>query len=265
MNNLEKFVAKIKTHRICFGAGIWFSDPLISEIFCEIGYDFIWIDTEHATSDNRIVLSHIMATKGTDTAPFVRVSGRESFIVQPVLELGPAAVIFPFINSKEDAVNAIKACRYPPEGKRGFGPIRSNRFYMEEIEQYFQKSKNNPWVILQIEHIDAVKNLDSILEVGGFNSIVIGPHDLSASLGFPGRPRSSEVLKVIETIAGKANKKGIPVGIATAIELDDLPFFESLKSMGINWICMIGDFDTLITKPCQVLEKMRTLSNKTGY
>jgi 2-keto-3-deoxy-L-rhamnonate aldolase RhmA len=259
MNNLDKFKEKLKKGKICFGAGVWFSDPLISELFSELGFDFLWIDLEHTPNNNRIVLSHIMATKGTEAAPFVRIPGNEPFIVKPVLEIGPAAIIFPFINDKEDAIKAVKSCRYPPDGVRGYGPIRSNRFYLDDPDEYFQKSKSDPWVILQIEHKDAVKNLDEILEVPGFNSIVIGPNDLSNSVGLYGQVRSKEVFKVIEVIAEKANKKNIPLGIALAADLKDMSIFKSLKNIGINWISMTSDLGVLRTQPLLLLEAMSKL------
>lgn len=261
MNNLDKFKEKLKNGKVCFGAGIWFSDPLISELFSEMGFDFLWIDTEHSPNSNRITLSHIMATKGTVTAPFVRIGGNEPFIAKPMLEIGPAGIIFPFINTKEDALKAVSSCRYPPDGIRGFGPIRSNRFYLDDPGEYLERSKSDPWVILQIEHIEAVNNLNEILEVPGFNSIVIGPNDLSGSIGLPGQVKSSEVLKIIEGIVQKANKKNIPAGIAMTGDLKDLSIFESLKNMGINWISVTSDMGTLRTQPLLLLDGMRKLLN----
>ena len=259
MNNLDKFVKKINEKKICFGAGVWFREPLISEIFCELGFDFLWICSEHTALDKRDILAHIMSTRGSDTAAFVRVPGIMPEMVKPILEMDPAGIIFPFIKTEADAINAIKACRYPPDGIRGFGPIRSNDFYNMDLDKYYERSKSNPWVMLQIEHIDAVNNLDKILEISGINSFVIGPNDLANSMGLFGQSKSDEVLKVIELVLKKIKAKGIVAGVAIGYNLKEAESYKRLVDYGADWFSMTGDFMALRYFPKMMLDGARAV------
>lgn len=259
MNNLDKFVKKINEKKICFGAGIWFREPLISELFCELGFDFLWICSEHTALDKGDILAHIMSAKGSDTAAFVRVPGIIPEMVKPILEMDPAGIIFPFIKTDTDAIAAIKACRYPPEGIRGFGPIRGNDFYNMDLDKYCEKSKNNPWVILQIEHVDAVNNLDKILEVNGINSILIGANDLANSMGLFGQSKSEEVLKVIELILKKIKAKDIIAGVAVGYNLKEIESYKKLVDYGADWFSITGDFMALRYFPKMMLDGVRDI------
>jgi len=259
MNNLEKFLEKINKGEVCLGAGVQFRDPMISELFSEIGFDFLWICAEHTAADRGTILSHIMATKGTNTAPFVRVPGNEPFILKPFLDMDPAGIIFPFISTAEDAVKAVKSCRYPPEGNRGYGPTRPSNYYMMDKEKYFEKSKNNPWVILQIEHIDAVKNLDKILEVPGIGSIVIGPNDLANSIGILGGSRSKEVYNLIETILKKAHDKKITAGVSIGYDLAELDGYKKLVDLGASWFDISFDMVAIKNYSLNIMDKVKQL------
>jgi 2-keto-3-deoxy-L-rhamnonate aldolase RhmA len=232
---------------------------MISELFSEIGFDFLWICAEHTAADMGNVLSHIMATKGTDTAPFVRVPGNESFILKPFLDMNPAGIIFPFTSTPEDAIKAVKLCRYPPEGIRGYGPIRSSNYYMMDKEEYFEVSKYNPWVILQLEHIDAVKNLDKILEVPGIGSIVIGPNDLANSIGIMGGSRSREVLNLMEIILKKARDKKVTAGVSIGYDLDELDNYKKFLDLGASWFDVVFDMASIRNYSRNVLEKLKKI------
>jgi len=258
-NNLEKFLTKINKGEVCLGAGVSFRDPMISELFSEIGFDFLWICAEHTASDKETILSHIMATKGTSTAPFVRVPGNESFITKPILDMNPAGIIFPFISTPEDAIKAVKSCRYPPEGNRGYGPTRPSSYYIMNNEKYFEKSKNNPWIILQIEHIDAINNLDKILEVPGIGSIVIGPNDLANSIGLLGNSRSKEVYNLIETVLKKAHNKKIAAGVSIGYELTELENYKKLVDLGANWFDISFDMVAIKNYSLDIMNKIKKL------
>ena len=129
------------------------------------------------------IKQHIMAVRGTDCAPFVRVPWNEHGIIKPILDLAPAGVIIPMINTADAARAAVAACKYPPRGNRGCGVRRGNRYGMMPWAEYVDHADREPLVILQIEHVEAVKNLDAILQVEGIDSICIGPTDLSGSMG----------------------------------------------------------------------------------
>ncbi|MCE5329828.1 hypothetical protein LLG07_05805, partial [bacterium] len=171
----------------------------------------------------------------------------------------PAGIIFPFISTPEDAIKAVKSCRYPPEGNRGYGPTRPSNYYMMDKEKYFEKSKSNPWVILQIEHIDAVKNLDKILEVPGIGSIVLGPNDLANSIGLLGDSRSKEVYNIIETVLKKARDKKIVAGVSIGYDLNELESYKKLADLGASWFDISFDMVAIKNYSLNIMDKVKQL------
>ena len=123
MDTLPNFIEKMQKGRICLGTVVSFTDPTVSEALCSL-LDFIWIDAEHGPFSLETIQGHVMATKGTDTTPLVRVPGNDPIWIKQVLDLGAAGVIVPMIRTVEEARLAIAACLYPPAGVRGYGPRR---------------------------------------------------------------------------------------------------------------------------------------------
>lgn len=192
------------------GVVVNLDDPSVSELMGNIGFDFVWLDAEHGPYHNIGIQNHIIAAKAGGCLSFVRIACNDPNLVKPVLEMGPDAVIFPMINSKADAEAAVKSTLYPPEGIRGFGPRRANRYGKDTgyLLNYKERTKR----ILQIEHKTAVQNLDEILQVPYIDGILVGPFDLSASLGKIGQVRDPELLEIYDKIARKVREKGIMLG-----------------------------------------------------
>ena len=113
-NNILRIKEKILNNEIVLGTLVSLNDPEVSEILCSCGYDFIWIDGEHGLLDKKMIDMHIMAIRGCGAAPFVRVPWNDPVLVKPILEMGPAGIVFPMVSSVEEAKKAVEACRYPP-------------------------------------------------------------------------------------------------------------------------------------------------------
>jgi 2-keto-3-deoxy-L-rhamnonate aldolase RhmA len=244
MNNLEKLKKKIANNELAVGASVVLTDSSVSEQLGEIGFDFVWIDSEHTVLDKKDIQLHIIAARGTGAATFVRVVDNDPAIVKPILEMGPSGVIFPFIKTAEEARKAVEACLYPPHGNRGYGPIRALRYGVTSKLQYVQEASSQLWKILMIEHIDAVKNLDEILAVEGVDALIVGPNDLSGSIGLLGQVDHPEVKKLYDIIAEKANKAGVPFGVSNGY--DEVLFKEWVKR-GVSFISLGSDY-SFITK-----------------
>ena len=167
MNNADKIKEKWSRGELCVGTVVQFMDPAVTELYGEAGFDFVWIDLEHSAMSVSDALGHVRAARGVDIAAFIRVPSRDPVLVKPILELHPAAVIVPRIESVADAEAAVKACRYPPAGVRGIGPARGVRFGGRDMVDYLDKAAEETMVILQIEHIDAVAEIDAILGRAG--------------------------------------------------------------------------------------------------
>ena len=245
MNNLEKFIVKMDAGRLCLGIAVTLSDPMVSELAGEAGCDFTWIDTEHSTLSLERVLGHILAARGAGAAPLVRAPWNEWGVIKPILDLAPAGIIIPMVNSRADAEKAVASCRYPPKGNRGCGPRRGNRYGAMAMEEYVRISEREPLVIIQIEHRDAVRNLDDILAVEGIDSICIGPYDLSGSFGRLGQINDPEVSAAIDEACRKTRAAKKYIG--AAIALDDSNF-ELWRGRGLDWVAIGGDFGLMFAQ-----------------
>lgn len=237
-NNLSRIKQKISSGKLVKGTHMIIGEPIISEILCNCGFDLIWLDGEHGAMDKKDLNLLIMTILGKGVAPFVRVPWNDPVLVKPILEMGPAAIIFPFIKTVEEAKKAVASCKYPPKGVRGFGPHRAIDYGAMDVKEYLKLSENYPWVILQIEHIDGVNNLEDIIKVEGVDSIVVGPNDLSGSIGLLGQTNHADVKKLLNRISEICNKHSFPFGISMGMNKNDV--VEWIKR-GASWIVLEKD------------------------
>jgi 2-keto-3-deoxy-L-rhamnonate aldolase RhmA len=212
INNLQKFLDTVKSGRVALGCVSTLTDAAVTEIAAESGFDFCWIDGEHGILDRHTAQQHLMAVRGTDCASFYRVPSCDHTEIKKIIDLAPAGIIVPMIMNAEDAEKAVSACRYPPRGNRGVGYRRGFCYGSLAVEGYLELSKEDPLVILQIEHIEAVRNLDSILKVPGVGAALIGPYDLSMSINKPGMWDDPEVSSTIDMACEKILKSGVLLG-----------------------------------------------------
>jgi len=231
-DNLEIFLEKLKEGRILTGSVTTFTDPAVTEIAAESGFDFCWIDGEHGILDRNTAMLHMMALKGTGVAPFYRVPACDHTEIKRIIDLAPAGIIVPMILTAEDAAKAVAACRYPTEGNRGAGFRRGLCYGTMPLPEYLDRARRAPLVILQIEHIEACRNIDAILAVPGVDSVLIGPYDLSFSMGKPGMFTDPEVKETIDTVCRKARAAGKILG-AYAEGNYDLWAARGVQYMGI--------------------------------
>jgi 2-keto-3-deoxy-L-rhamnonate aldolase RhmA len=211
MYNAKVLKEKISRGEICVGTCISFRDATVTEALCNV-LDFVWIDMEHSALSVESVQAHVMATKGSNTVPLVRVAWNDPALIKPILDLGAAGIIVPMIRSADDARRAVAACRYPPDGIRSFGPRRTSNYGFSYSQDFCRVANAEILTIVQIEHIDAVHNLDEILAVPGLSGIILGPNDLSGSMGHMGQPKHPEVLAEIEKVVTRARQSNVFVG-----------------------------------------------------
>lgn len=235
INNLEKFKNTMASGKTALGACITCYDPSVSELAADAGFDFIWIDMEHSPMTIVDAMHHVMAVRGTDCAPLVRAAWNEPWVLKPILDLAPAGIIIPMVNGLKSAEAAVKACRYPSQGGvRGCAMRRAAGYGKMPVDEYMEISKSDPMVIIQIEHIEAVRNIDEILKVPGIDSICIGPYDLSCSLGKPALFENCEVVGAIEKVCEKTLEAGLLLGaFGSPLSL--------WKKRGVNWTALTTD------------------------
>ncbi|MDC0553779.1 aldolase/citrate lyase family protein [Flavobacteriaceae bacterium] len=190
------------------GSWITLNHTSIAEIMADSGFDWLCVDMEHSVTDYFEAQQLIAAIQAKGIKAFVRVGENNTRIIKRVLDAGADGIIIPMVNSKEDAIKAINAVKYPPRGKRGVGLARAQK-YGFGFEDYKDNQADDIKLIVQIEHVDAVSNLEEILSLDAIDGSFIGPYDLSGSMGKPGKYNDDDVKEVLqryEDIAKKYNK-----------------------------------------------------------
>ena len=173
--------SKIKEKVLTIGSWITIGHPAVAEIMANAGFDWLVIDLEHSVIGIEKAGELIRVIDLCGISPLVRVTSNNPDQIKRLMDSGAHGIIVPMVNSYEDAVKAVSATRYQPKGTRGVGLGRAQG-YGTKFGEYFEWQKNGPIVIVQIEHIDAIKQIDKILTVPGVDGFLIGPYDISCSI-----------------------------------------------------------------------------------
>jgi len=199
---------KLRMGLCAVGSWITLAHPAIAEIMAKAGFDWLAIDMEHSVLTIREAEELIRVIDLCGVTPLVRLSDNDPVQIKRVMDAGASGVIVPMVNSAADAERAVAAVRYPPIGLRGIGLARAQG-YGTDFTRYLHWVNKESLVIVQVEHIDAVNNLESILSVKGVNGFIVGPYDLSGSLGVPGdfdHPLMKKAMQRIETVGSSSGK-----------------------------------------------------------
>ncbi len=212
--NIGKIKQKLANGNIVLGSHVFCGEPMLTEAIALSGFDIVWIDMEHTAIDKERVQNNLIALQAGGACSLVRLPWNDPVYAKPILDMGPDAIIFPYIRSAVDARNAVAACEYPPMGVRGYGPMRALEYGRLKQTDYVDALYKDMWRMLQIEHIDAVRALDEILDVEGVDAFIVGPNDLSASVGKIGRVNDAEMQPIYDEIARKLVKANRPFGVS---------------------------------------------------
>ncbi|MCQ9207380.1 MAG: aldolase/citrate lyase family protein [Omnitrophica bacterium] len=208
MNSLKE---KLKANKQTLGSWITLPDTAICEIMTKAGFDWLTVDMEHSAITLHQAQELIRVVELGGCVPLVRVGKNDPNLIKRVMDAGAHGVIVPMVNCREDAISAVSSVKYPPHGKRGVGLARAQGYGLT-FEKYREWVSSESVVIVQIEHIDAIKNLEVILEVEGVDASMIGPYDLSASLGYPGDFKKKEIVDAIKKYTDICDKLKKPGG-----------------------------------------------------
>lgn len=208
MINLKE---KLKNNELTIGSWLSFGNPYSTEIMARAGFDWLTIDMEHAPLAISSVALMIQVISNNNCVPLVRVPVNDFTVIKQVMDAGAHGVIVPMVNTAEEAEKAVAAVKYPPQGIRGVGLARAQKYGIG-FDEYKKWNEENSIVIVQIEHIDAVNNLESILTVEGVDGFIIGPYDLSGSLGHPGEFDYPPMADALRRVADVSKKLGVTMG-----------------------------------------------------
>lgn len=197
--------------------GIWKSldGYTVCEMLAAAGYDWIVIDAEHLPMSDAEVLRDLQIIAGyPGTSAVVRPVQNDTAAIKRILDLGAQSLVIPYVETAEEAAAAVRAMRYGPRGVRGVaGLTRASRF--GRVTDYAAHADDELCLIVQVETATGLRNLDAIAAVEGVDAVFIGPADLAASMGYPGRPGAREVVTAIETAIIRLKELGVPSGILT--------------------------------------------------
>ncbi|WP_409515003.1 2-dehydro-3-deoxyglucarate aldolase [Atlantibacter sp.] len=249
----NKFKAALAAKQTQIGCWSALANPISAEVLGLAGFDWIVLDGEHAPNDVTTFIPQLMALKGSQSAPVVRAPTNEPIIIKRLLDIGFYNFLIPFVETAEEAAQAVASTRYPPEGIRGVSVShRGNMF--GTVPDYFTQSNKNITILVQIESQQGVDNVDAIAATDGVDGIFVGPSDLAAALGHLGNANHPEVQRAIQYIFERANAHGKPSGILAPVEADARRYLEwgaSFVAVGSD----LGVFRSATQKLCDAFKK----------
>ncbi|NLW91134.1 MAG: 2,4-dihydroxyhept-2-ene-1,7-dioic acid aldolase [Syntrophomonadaceae bacterium] len=225
-----------------FSLGSWITlgHTSIAEIMAKSGFDWLTIDMEHSVIELNQAQEMIRTIEMNGSVPLVRVGDNDPYLIKRVMDAGSHGVIVPMVNSRQDAERAVGAVQYPPKGFRGVGLARAQQ-YGFGFEEYKSWLADNSVAIVQIEHIKAIERLEEILSTPGVDGSIIGPYDLSGSLGYPGEFNRPEVLDALQQYE-KVSKR-LKKAMGFHVVQPDPELTNSYKDKGYTFIAV--GLDTL--------------------
>jgi 4-hydroxy-2-oxoheptanedioate aldolase len=209
---VNKFKRALKDGKPQIGMWSSLSSHIVAEILAHAGFDWVLLDTEHSPNELPMVQSQLHAMTGGTATPVVRPAWNDMVLVKRYLDIGAQTLLLPYVQTVEEASNAVRYSRYPPQGVRGVaGSTRAAGY--GRIKDYMNRAHEELCVLVQAETRLALRNLEGIAAVEGVDGIFIGPNDLAADLGHLGNWQHPEVWKVMEDAAKRIRKAGKAPGI----------------------------------------------------
>jgi 2-keto-3-deoxy-L-rhamnonate aldolase RhmA len=231
---------KLETGHVVVGTWVSIPHPIVVEAMASAGFDFFQVDGEHAPCDPDS-LHHILPAAEAAGIPVVyRARRNRDDLISAALDAGVHAVMLPMVNSPEAAKAAVSAAKYPPDGRRGFGPWRASNYY-REATAYRQEANASTFLAVQIEHIDAVRAADAIAAVKGVDLLYVGPADLALSMGLAVGQRHEDMDRAFKNVAEACRRHGKIAGT----DIGDLELVAPLAGMGYSYFTYGADLSYL--------------------
>jgi len=237
-----------------FGPFLKFTDPAVVEIMGFAGFDFVIIDAEHGPISMQSAQNMIRAAETANITPIIRVANNDEALILRALDIGAQGIEIPQINSKSQAIKAVKSVKYSPKGERGVCRyVRAANYSSMDKFKYFKSANNETMIIAHIEGVEGVNNLDEILSVPGIDVIFIGPYDLSQSLGIPGEVSNPLVTEKMKEVVLKCKENEVSVGTFA----DDVKTAKFWVSLGVQYMSFSVDVGILYEGSKQIVEKLK--------
>ena len=257
----SKLKTRLRQGETTFGGWLTVPHPMIAEIMAGAGFDWVMIDTEHGGFSNEGLQTCLVAFNGSPTVPMVRVAWNDAVLIKQVLDMGADGILVPMVSSPSEARAAVSACKYPPEGTRGFGPRRASD-YGRKTDAYVAQANSSVVVILQIEHVNGVAQIEEILDTPGIDVVCLGPTDLSGSAGVLRQFQHPIVVDGMTRVIQAARARQMPASIGITFPENEM---HKWHSVGANFIFCGDDTSMLASHVDKTLASMRQrISGKAG-
>lgn len=202
---------RIRRGELTIGSWLSFGFTPVTEMMASAGFDWLVVDMEHTAIDSADAMAMIQVLDLAGCAPLVRVGANDPLLIKRALDAGAHGVVVPMVNTAADAERAAAAAYYSPRGQRGAGLSRAQQYGLG-FADYKAWADKETVLVVQIEHVDAVKNLRAIMAVDGVDAFIVGPYDLSGSLGRPGDWEHESVRKALDEVRTIASSGGVVGG-----------------------------------------------------
>lgn len=228
------------------------ASPLIAEALGHAGFDWAIVDMEHTPLDLADLVHMLQAMAGTPMLPITRVPWNDTVMVKRVLDAGAQTLMFPFVQSAEEARHAVAAAKYPPQGVRGMAAMsRGSRF--GTVKDYFKVANAAISVIVQIETPQAMAQVDAIAAVDGVDSLFFGPGDLSGAMGHAGNPMHPDVVAAMAAGVKRVHAAGRPVGTVGGTP----EAVATYRAAGFDYIGVASDLGLMMRSCAATLSAIR--------
>jgi 4-hydroxy-2-oxoheptanedioate aldolase len=244
---------KLKAGGAIIGAWLSLNDPAVAEILARAGFDFLLIDTEHGAWDLVALQTTLMGFNGTDTVPIVRVAWNDHVRIKLALDIGAEGIMAPMVRTVAECGELVRACRYPPLGRRGLGPRRASNYY-RNIDDYVAAANEALFVMPQIEDVATLDVLDEFLATPGIDAVAIGPNDLSGTTGHFRQHQHPANKAAIDAIIARGKAAGVPVCLGVNSRPEEQ---RELVARGVRVLLATSDYELLAGGGRRLLEANR--------
>jgi len=212
--DVKDFLDRLKKGKRLYGTAILSSSPLWPSAVKSTGVDFVFIDTEHIPLDRTTLSQMCVAYKALGLPPLVRIPSPDPHEARKVLDGGASGVLAPYVESPEQVRELVGAVKLRPlKGARLREALQNREALKPELKDYLRDWNKENFLLINIESIPAMERLDSILAEPGLDGVIIGPHDLSISLGLPEQYHDPRFEQAVQRIICRVREKGLSVGI----------------------------------------------------
>lgn len=211
MIKIEQIRSNLRSGTPSLGSWMQIPDPSVAEIMGSYDFDWVAVDMEHGAISHDLLPNIFRALELGNTLPLARIAEGSPRDCKQVLDAGAGGVIVPMVKDASELVAVRDACRWPPSGTRGVAFMRANSFG-KNFNQYKEEAQS-PLLIAMIENTHALANINDIVSVEGLDAILIGPYDLSASLGLTGEFEHPDIVEALNKILTAANQGGVAAGL----------------------------------------------------